>query len=132
MPGAETTESIEVGEFERIVPGGSESARWYVKVGDGWVRASEHPTAEPTRLDAGPGVVWETRIALRLARGTRLYRLTLGPDRRERVTAFAYLERETRGARMRRRRTLYEVAGRGELRPIAPKPTSSASSRRNR
>ena len=68
MPGADTTESIEVGEFERIVPGGSESARWYVKVGDGWVRASEHPTAERTRVDAGPGVVWETRIALRLPR----------------------------------------------------------------
>ena len=132
MPGADTTESIEVGEFERIVPGGSESARWYVKVGDGWVRASEHPTAERTRVDAGPGVVWETRIALRLPRGTRLYRLTLGPDRRERVTAFAYLERETRAARTRRQRVLYEVAGRGELRPITSKPAPGTSSRRDR
>jgi hypothetical protein len=108
---------VELTELERVVPGGTETVRWWVRVGDSWTQAAKHSTAQRERLQAGPGTVWEARVVLELPPGTRLVEVRSLPALKRR-SAMQYLEQETRRARLEQHRTLYEVLAGGRLRAL--------------
>lgn len=88
---------------------------WFVRQGDSWLAAAQHPDAEVEELDAGPGTVWERRVELRLARGARLMRVESRPAPDASRDAMDYLTRAPRLAERRVLRQYYQVGPRGAL-----------------
>ncbi len=111
-PGA--LETVALLEEEVVLAGGPGIVNWLVRYNDGWVRAGSHPTASSEKLDRGSGVVWRTRITLKLVRGTPLMRLEVRPDNRPK-TALEHLESGSRGARRAKKVRHFLVGERGEL-----------------
>jgi hypothetical protein len=115
-------ELVDVIDEERIVERGTAQVNWFVRLNDGWVHVSAWPGALSERLDAGAGMVWQSRTQLRVPRGTYFMRVESRPSRYAREEPLDYL---TRGAPSKSRQTRrnYYLAGRaGELRPGARDP----------
>jgi hypothetical protein len=93
---------------------GSVKVAWLVKYNDGFVAAAELPGARSERLDAGPRVVWRTRIDVELARGTEVVRVETRPGA-ARGSTLDHLTGGARPTRPRILRTRFVVAARGEL-----------------
>jgi hypothetical protein len=104
---------------------GSVKVTWLVAHNDGFVAAADSPGASSERLDAGPGVVWRTRIELELARGTSLIRVETRPGA-QRGSTLAHLTGGARSERARVVRRGFVVGARGELIPET-KPGGRAS-----
>jgi hypothetical protein len=108
-------ESIELNDGEVVVARGTRAISWWVRKGEGWVNARGWPGAKVEQLDAGPGTVWQCRLELELPLGTVLMRVESHPVPLSRKDPFEYLERETRRARRKVRRTYFKVGRRGAL-----------------
>jgi hypothetical protein len=94
---------------------------WLVAHNDGFIPARQSVGARNERLDAGPGVVWRSRIEIELARGAPVVRVETRPGARRGST----LEHLTGGAKSGRSRTVrkrFVVGPRGELTPEARSP----------
>ncbi|HEX5099973.1 MAG TPA: hypothetical protein VFV94_10755 [Polyangiaceae bacterium] len=108
------SEVVVVTEEEVVLRGGAGTTTWLVPHHDGTVRPLRHPSATSEQLQRGAGVVWRTRITLRLERGAVLTRVHSRPSERRRSA----LEHLTSGASAPHRsttRTRFRVAAGGEL-----------------
>ena len=93
---------------------GSVKVSWLVAHNDGFVPAAQSPGARSKRLDAGPGVVWRSRIEIELERGTVVVRVESRPG----VVRGSTLEHLTGSAKSKRARvvrTRFVVGPRGTL-----------------
>jgi hypothetical protein len=93
---------------------GNVKVTWLIAHNDGFVPAAQSPGARSTRLDAGPGVVWRSRIEIELARGDVVVRV----ESRPRVVRGSTLEHLTGSAKSKRARvvrTRFVVGPRGTL-----------------
>jgi len=93
---------------------GSVKVWWLVKHNDGFVAPAELPGARSERLDAGPRVVWRTRVEVELPRGTEVVRVETRPGA-ARGSTFAHLTGSARSTRPRFLRVRFVVGPRGEL-----------------
>jgi hypothetical protein len=100
-------ERVELVESEHVVQRGSAKTQWFVRIRDGWTRAGEVPGALVESLDSGPGVVWQRRIELVLARGAQLLCVRSLPAPVQR-TPLAHLEASS-VSRTRVLRTFHHV-----------------------
>ena len=108
------SETVVVIEEEVVLRGGPGTTTWLVPHHDGTVRPQRHPSASIEQLERGTGIVWRTRITLKLERGAVLTRVHTRPSERRRSA----LEHLTSGASAPQRatkRTRFRVAARGEL-----------------
>ena len=106
---------VELIDAEVIVPRGRRITTWFVRHNDGWLRAAAHPNATVDTLAPGPGTVFEHRIELALAQGTRLRRVESSPASEARRDPLAHLAYARRSPRRTTRRTEFSVGPRGEL-----------------
>lgn len=106
---------VELSSSETVAERGITRVTWRVRHGDGWIGAAEHPGAVLERVDAGPGTVWETRIAIELPVGATVMRVESRPARYPARGVMDYLSRETRLPPRRVKRTLFRVGKRGQL-----------------
>ncbi len=113
-PDSVPLERVAVVEEEVVMSGGASTVSWLVRHHDGWVRAPSHPTARSERLERGSGVVWRTRVALELPRGSELVRIETRPALRQK-SALEHLTGGARGAARKTLRRVYRVAAGGEL-----------------
>jgi hypothetical protein len=112
-------ETVVVIEEEVVLRGGAGTTTWLVPHHDGTVRPQRHPSANIEQLERGTGVVWRTRITLKLERGAELTRVHTRPSGLRRSA----LEHLTSGASAPQRattRTRYRVGARGELIEVPP------------
>jgi hypothetical protein len=112
-------ERVELVESERVVERGSAKTQWFVRVRDGWTRARQVPGALVQPLETGPGVVWEHRIELTLARGARLLCVRSHPNPVQR-SPLAHLE-ASGVSRLRILRTFHHVTRGGLVVRDAPR-----------
>ncbi|HWP05024.1 MAG TPA: hypothetical protein VNN72_04750 [Polyangiaceae bacterium] len=113
------SEVVVVIEEEVVLRGGAGTTTWLVPHNDGTVRPQRHPSASSEQLDRGAGIVWRTRITLRLERGAVLTRVHTRPSARRRSA----LEHLTSGASAPQRattRTRFRVAAGGKLVEVPP------------
>jgi hypothetical protein len=116
-------ETVEVVEWERVAPRGSARAAWYVRREQGWVKAAEWTGAIVTRVDSGPGTVWERRIRFEVPLGTELLRVESRPRATQRKDPMAYLRGTAPRAPEARRRDVFVVERGGRLeRRVSPRP----------
>ena len=109
---------VELVESEHVVPYGEARVTWLVQKADGWVRATEWPSAVLEDRDAGPGTVWERAVIVELPPGTLLERVESRPRPLPRKDPLSYFDRQ--GARPRAtRRTRYRVDVGGRLVPLS-------------
>ncbi len=109
---------MELFESEVVQGRGSRTTIWLYRKSDAWVPVVDHPGAQVEKVASGPGTVWERRVTLRLAEGTRLIRQYSAPGDREPRDPLAYLEREVKRPPRRAQRKEYLVARRGRLVPV--------------
>ncbi|GMV17906.1 MAG: hypothetical protein HS104_24730 [Polyangiaceae bacterium] len=120
---------VELFESETIVERGRKKVSYLIRHNDDWVLASAHPNAESERLSAGPGTVWEHRIAVDLPVGTRVCRVESVPRPEPARDALDYLGDQRKSQpRLTRRRELL-VNPRGELVDAQEKPGRPRRSR---
>ena len=93
---------------------------WLVQHNDGFVPASQSEGARSERLDAGPGVVWRSRIELELERGSSVVRIESRPGS-TRGTTLEHLTGRAKPKRPRVIRTRFVVEPRGRLAPVGEK-----------
>lgn len=120
---------VELFESETIVERGRKKVSYLIRHNDAWVVAGEHPNATVERLSAGPGTVWEHRVAVDLAVGTRVCRVESVPRPEPARDALHYLGDQRKSQpRLTRRRELL-VNARGELVDAQEKPGRPRRSR---
>lgn len=117
----EVAQRISVIEDERVVPRGSATTYWFVRVHDGWVRAGNLPEARVETVEPGPSVIWQQRVDLELPRGTLLMQVRSAPH----VVAKSPLDYLSAGTRRKRRtvRTVHRVTARGLVTENTPRKT---------
>ncbi len=103
--------------YEAVVPRGTERVSWLVHVDDSWMLARDVPDVVLTRLDAGPGMIWETEAELSLEPGSWLIQIRRRPRGDAFTDPLRYLENEVRRAREHVLRRYFVVGRRGELKP---------------
>ncbi len=115
MESAALPERVEVVDEECVVDHGTRRVSWFARVGDTWQRCASISGATVTRLDAGPGTVWRTRIEIVLSRGTRLKRQVLSPSAAPPRDALSYLTSQPGTSGPRSSYTYYKVCRGGTL-----------------
>lgn len=110
-----TEYEVELVESEVVRGRGAVTTLWFFRKGESWAPVSEHPSATVEALDPGPGTVWERRVTLRLAEGSRLLRHDGRPAKAVPRDALDYLEGGPRRAARRARREEFRVGRRGRL-----------------
>lgn len=100
-----------------VVARGERVRVWFVRLGQGWVRAREHPEALVEELSSErgddrcpPGTVWQRSVELVLPVGTVL-RSTVSAPRRERLSTVDYLTRGKVAKGREVTETYYRVVG---------------------
>lgn len=110
-----------------VVPRGEELRVWFVELGQGWVKACDHPRAiDPeTETEDGPppGTVWRRATELSVPVGTRVMRRVTAPHI-VRLDPLAYLERGKPGIERRVVESLYRVSGNYRLETTQRAPES--------
>lgn len=102
---------------ERTVPGGTATRSWRFFDGSEWRSIKDHPQATFTRIDCGPGLLWQTQAEVLVAPECWLMRVDRTPDRRNQPTdPLDYLRRQVRLRRYATRQTFFRVAADGALR----------------
>jgi len=89
---------------------------WLVQHNDGFVPAWESPGARSERQDAGPRVVWRSRVELELERGTAVVRVETRSGA-SRSSTLAHLTGVAKSSRPEVVRTRFVVGRRGDLIP---------------
>lgn len=107
-----------------VVAHGEQLRVWFVKEGEEFVKAAQHPNTEPETVEAGDsvpaGVVWRRNLELVLPEGKLLLcRVTL--PRIERRDPLDYLTRGALGTFRRVTESYYRVLGNYRLEPT-PRP----------
>lgn len=117
---------VHVVDEATVVPRGERLCVWWVRQGDGWVRAVQHPeadveAAQSERGDAScpPGTIWIRNIELSLPEST-LLRCHVSEPAPERLEPIEYLRRGKLGVGRAIRETLFEVAGNYRLKRRSP------------
>jgi hypothetical protein len=110
--------SVELVDSARVVPYGEARVTWFVRKGEGWVRAAEWPGAVVEARDAGPGTVWERAVTMDLSPGTELLRVESRPRTEAPKDPLSYLDRRSSRPRATRR-TRYRVEVGGRVLPLA-------------
>lgn len=101
---------------ELVAERGNKRIVWLVAQNDGFVAAALSAGARSERFDAGPGVVWRSRIELELERGSTVIRVETRPSA-ARGSTLAHLTGSAKQKRPRLVRTRFVVGPRGELIP---------------
>ncbi len=117
--------TVELFESETIMERGRKKITYLIRHNDAWVVAGDHPKATVERLSAGPRTVWEHRVAVELAVGTRVCRVESVPRPEPTRDALDYLSDERRGPRRLSRRRELVVGARGDLVDAQEKPGRS-------
>ena len=107
-------EVVVLTEEEVVLRGGASTTTWLVPYHDGTLRPQRHPTAHAEQLERGTGVVWRTRIELRLPRGALLTRVHSRPSERRR-SALEHLTSGASGTARNTTRTRFRVGPGGAL-----------------
>jgi hypothetical protein len=113
---AEPRELVEFVDEEFVGERGSVKVVWLVAHNDGFVPASKVPGARSERLDAGPRVVWRSRVQVELARGTTVVRVETRPDS-TRGSTLSHLTGTAKNKRSGVVRKRFVVGPRGKLAP---------------
>src|SRR5690606_35274134 len=101
---------------ERTVAGGTATTTWRFFDGQTWLPLKEHPRATFTRLDCGPGQLWQTQALVLLGANSWLMRVDRTPDRRAPPTdPLDYLRREVRLRKYAVKHTFFKVSAAGSL-----------------
>lgn len=101
---------------ERTVTGGTSKTTWLFYDGNQWSLVKDYPDATFTRVDCGPGVLWETLCEVTVPIGTWLTRVDRTPDDSLRPRdPMVYLQRQVRTRRYRVRRSHFRVNALGKL-----------------
>lgn len=102
---------------ERAAAGGTATTSWRYFDGAQWRSIKDHPQASFTRLDCGPGLLWQTRAEVLLSTECWLMRVDRAPDRRDPPTdPLDYLRRQVRLRKYTTRQTFFKVNVDGSLR----------------
>lgn len=108
-----------------VVQRGERLRVWFLELGDTWVRAKDHPSAQLDEVDAErrdpgcpPGTIWRRTIELVLPADTPLLSRVTTPLV-ERLDAMEYLTKERRGMRRHIEETWFRVAGNYRLAKIS-------------
>lgn len=102
---------------ERTVAGGTATTSWRFFDGTVWRSIKDHPRATFTRLDCGPGLLWQTQAEVMVAAECWLMRTDRAPDRTNQPTdPLDYLRRQVRLRRYSTRHTFFRVSANGFLR----------------
>ena len=109
---------VELVESEHVVPYGEARVTWLVQKSDGWVRATEWPSAVLEDREGGAGIVWQRAVLLELLPGTLLERVESRPRTVPRKDPLSYFDRQTARPRATRR-TRYRVDVGGRLLPLS-------------
>jgi len=116
---AEPRERVVLVNEEFVGERGTVKVVWHVRHNDGFVSASESPGARSERLDAGPRVVWRSRVEVELARGTPVVRVETRSGA-SRSSTLAHLTGVAKSSRPEIVRTRFVVGPRGDLVPETP------------
>jgi len=108
-------EPVELVDGEHVVARGSAKTTWFVRQGEGWVRAAEWGGAELERRASGPGTVWEQAIRLSLPEGTELLRVESRPVLPPTRDPLSYLENDVCTTPRATRRIVFRVLRGGRL-----------------
>jgi len=111
---------VELFESETIVARGRRRVAYWVRYNDGWTPAREHPAASVEQLSPAPGTVWERRVCLELAVGTRLLYVESAPRPEPARDPLEYLGMQRQGPKRRSTRRELVVGPRGELVRVKP------------
>lgn len=102
---------------ERTTPGGTTMTTWRYFDGNRWTSVRDHPDAEFTRLDCGPGLLWQSRADLLVPPATWLVRVDRFPNHHFQPTdPMEYLRRQVRTRRYALRHSFFQVSTNGSLR----------------
>jgi hypothetical protein len=102
---------------EHTVAGGTATTSWRYFDGVDWKSLKDHPDAAFTRLDCGPGMLWQTQAEVQMTPRTWVVRIDRSPNHKHRPTdPLEYLRRQVRLRRYAVRRTYFQVANDGSLR----------------
>ncbi len=116
MSDAAPRELVVLIDEELVGERGSVKITWLVEHNDGLVPAAQSPGARSERLDAGPGVVWRSRVEVELELGAAVVRVETRP-RAARGTTLEHLTGRAKAKRPGVVRTRYVVERRGRLAP---------------
>jgi hypothetical protein len=106
---------VDLVDGEHVVARGAARTTWFVRQGEGWVRAADWAGAEVERRSSGPGTVWERAIRLSLPAGTELLRVETRPLPPPPRDPLSYLQSEIRTTPRATRRTVFRVLRGGRL-----------------
>lgn len=96
--------------------GGTATTTWRFFDGQTWLPLKDHPGATFTRLDCGPGQLWQTQALVSMGAHSWLMRVDRMPDRRQPPTdPLDYLRREVRLRKYAVKRTFFRVSAEGSL-----------------
>jgi hypothetical protein len=107
-------ERVVLFDEELIGERGSVKIVWLVEHNDGFVPASQSAGARSERLDAGPGVVWRSRVEVELEQGAAVVRVETRPSA-QRGSTLEHLTGRAKSRRPRVVRARFVVGPRGEL-----------------
>jgi len=114
MPTEPNPRTLELTEFERIVPRGVQKQMWAVFLDGRWVSALKVPGAEVVERHGQAGVVWQRSVRLQLQPGTRLRSTTESPQPTKQRDVFSIITVDARAA-TRVQRLEFSVTPKGEL-----------------
>ncbi len=91
MPSSVLLPTLELIEFEKVVPRGVSKQTWAVRLNDRWFQAVQVPGAVVVGSPSRSGVVWERRVQLALAPGTSVRLTAENPQRAQRKDVFSVM-----------------------------------------
>jgi hypothetical protein len=114
MPSEPKLRTLELTEFERIVPRGVQKQTWTVCLDGRWVCAMKVPGAEVVQHPGQAGVVWQRCIRVQLQPGAQLRSTTESPQAAKRQDVFSIMTIDARSP-TRVQRLEFRVTAKGTL-----------------
>jgi len=114
MPTEPNLRTLELTEFERIVPRGVQKQTWTVCLDGRWVCAMKVPGAEVVPHNGQAGVVWQRCVRVQLQPGAQLRSTTESPQSVKRQDVFSIISVDARSA-TRVQRLEFRVTATGTL-----------------
>lgn len=114
MPTEPKLRTLELTEFERIVPRGVQKQTWTVRLEGRWVSAMKVPGAEVVQHSGQAGVVWERCVRVQLQPGAQLRSTLESPQSAKRQDVFSIMTVDARSS-TRVQRLEFRVTASGTL-----------------